>query len=191
MVLSNLYRAAELIRSFKQIAVDQTGGHRRRFYLKEYLQDVILSLRPQLGGTRHPVSLSCPDELVLYSHPGSFAQIITNLVMNSLTHGFEGRDAGHIAIQVSEMPDYIQLRYSDDGSGIAADVLPHIFEPFYTTKRGSGGSGLGLLVIYNIITQSLSGSISCSSTPGQGVLFDIRIPRAAVSGSDEPIAQAA
>jgi signal transduction histidine kinase len=184
MVLANLRRAAELIRSFKQVAVDQTGGKRRKFYLKEYLQEVIRSLSPQLGPTHHSVSLSCPQELLISSNPGDYSQVITNLVMNSLFHGFEGIEAGHIQIVVSEQDDGLLLRYSDDGRGISEEHLPHVFEPFYTTKRGQGGSGLGLHVIYNIVTQGLGGSISCSSTPGQGVVFYIRIPRAAVAVTD-------
>ncbi|MDP3699288.1 MAG: ATP-binding protein [Hylemonella sp.] len=181
MVLSNLQRAAELIRSFKQVAVDQSGGHRRQFYLKEYLQEVLRSLSPQLSHTRHQISLSCPDELQLYGDPGAISQIITNLVMNSLIHGFEGVEAGHMAIEVSGEPGGLLLRYKDDGRGIAEEHLAHIFEPFFTTRRGQGGSGLGLHVIYNIITQGMAGSIQCTSTPGQGVVFDIHIPHAAVT----------
>jgi PAS domain S-box-containing protein len=180
LVLSNLKRAAELIRSFKQVAVDQSGGHRRHFGLKNYLEEVLLSLSPQLNRTRHAISLECPPELDIYGHPGAYSQIITNLVMNSLLHGFESVEAGHVAIQVIEQPEGLLLRYSDDGRGITPEHLPRIFEPFYTTKRGAGGSGLGLHVIYNLITQSLGGSIACESTPGMGVAIEIRVPRSAL-----------
>lgn len=180
LILTNLQRAAELIKSFKQVAVDQSGGHYRRFNLKDYLQEVIRSLSPQFRRTGYDISLSCPDPLFLFGDPGDFSQIITNLVMNSLAHGFEGLDAGHIRIDVGESGADLLLRYSDDGRGIAPEHLSHIFEPFYTTKRGKGGSGLGLHVIYNIVSQGLGGSITCSSTPGQGVLFEIRIPRSAL-----------
>jgi signal transduction histidine kinase len=181
LILANLQRAAELIRSFKQVAVDQSGGHRRKFNLKDYLQEVVRSLSPQYKRTSFEISLSCPDPLFLFSDPGDFSQIITNLVMNSLIHGFEGLEAGHIDIEVSEQGADLLLRYSDDGRGIAPENLPHIFDPFYTTKRGHGGSGLGLHVIYNIVTQGLGGSITCSSTPGHGAVFEVRIPKSALA----------
>lgn len=184
MVLSNLQRAADLIRSFKQVAVDQSGGHQRHFYLKDYLQAVLHSLSPQLGQTSHKVQLECPEKFKLYCKPGDFSQFITNLVMNSLIHGFEGIEKGHILIQVSEQHEGLLLRYADDGRGIAAEHLARIFDPFYTTKRGQGGSGLGLHVTYNIITQGLGGSINCRSTPGQGVVFDIRIPGSVLSSAN-------
>lgn len=176
MVLFNLQRAAELIRSFKQVAVDQSGGQMRRFYVKEYLQEVIRSLTPQIGRTGHAISVVCPEQLKITSLPGDFSQILTNLVMNSVIHGFEGIEAGHIRIEVSEDGGRLLLRYTDDGKGIAPEHLPHIFEPFFTTRRGQGGSGLGLHVVYNIVTQSLGGRIDCASTPGKGVVFEIRIP---------------
>jgi signal transduction histidine kinase len=141
---------------------------------------VLLSLSPQLRSTKHQVSIECPPELELYSHPGAFSQILTNLVMNSLLHGFESMEVGRINIEVKEQADGLLLRYSDDGRGIAPEHLAHVFEPFYTTRRGQGGSGLGLHIIYNIVTQGLGGSISCSSTPGQGVVFEMRIPREAM-----------
>jgi signal transduction histidine kinase len=176
MVLSNLQRAAELIRSFKQVAVDQASAERRQFGLKAYLEEVLISLGPTLKRTRHVVNIECPPELQIYSEPGACSQIITNLVMNSVTHGFEDVEAGHIAIAVSAQPEGLLLRYSDDGRGIAAEHLEKIFDPFFTTKRGAGGSGLGLHIVYNLVTQALGGAIACSSTPGKGVVFEIRIP---------------
>ena len=189
MVLFNLQRAAELIRSFKQVAVDQTGGQLRRFYVKEYLQEVIRSLTPQISRTGHSISMICPEELKITSRPGDFSQIVTNLVMNSLIHGFDGVAAGHIRIAVREEEGMLLLRYTDDGKGIAPEHLPHIFEPFFTTRRGQGGSGLGLHVLYNIVTQGLGGRVSCTSVPGKGVTFEIRIP--APSGEDGPQTEAA
>ena len=121
--------------------------------------------------------LECPPGLQLYANPGAFSQIITNLVMNSLQHGFEGIAAGHIVIRVEEQPEGLLLHYADDGRGIAPQHLAPVFDPFYTTKRGQGGSGLGLHIVYNIVTQNKGGSIECRSTPGQGVAFEIRIPR--------------
>ncbi|MEO8007751.1 MAG: PAS domain S-box protein [Betaproteobacteria bacterium] len=180
MVLSNLRRAADLIGSFKLVAVDQSDGHRRLFNLKSYIEDVLVSLNPHLGRTGHTVRLLCPEALELYGHPGSFSQIVTNLVLNSLRHGFEGKDAGNIAIEVDEKNDGLRLHYSDDGCGIAVEHLDRIFDPFYTTKRGAGGSGLGLHIVYNIVTQGLGGHITVCNNPDKGVSFDLNIPRSAM-----------
>ena len=185
MVLVNLNRASELIRSFKQVAVDQTGGAQRSYCLKDYLQEVLRSLRPQLDRTGHQVRLNCPSDLEIHGRPGDCSQIITNLVMNSLIHGFEGIEAGHILIDVSAQGNQLLLRYSDDGRGIAPDHLPKIFDPFFTTKRGQGGSGLGLHLVYNIVTQSLGGSIRCASTPDRGAVFDICVPLVYAHAQDD------
>ncbi|MDH5204679.1 MAG: PAS domain-containing protein, partial [Hylemonella sp.] len=177
MVMSNLERAAELIRSFKQVAVDQTGGMPRRFYLRDYLQEVVRSLRPELDKTAHQIRISCAAEIELLGRPGDYSQIITNLVMNSLTHGFDGIRAGNIAIVAKRLGRNLVLRYSDDGRGIDGEHLGKIFDPFYTTRRGQGGSGLGLHVLYNIVTQGLNGYVSCVSSPGCGAVFEIEVPQ--------------
>jgi signal transduction histidine kinase len=156
--------------------VDQSSTERRQFKLKPYLEEILLSLSPTLKKTRHQVTIECADELSLHSYPGAYSQIITNLVMNSVTHGFEGIEAGHITITASEQAEGLLLRYSDNGKGIAAEHLDKIFDPFFTTRRGQGGSGLGMHIVYNLVTQTLGGTITCNSTPGQGVVFVIRIP---------------
>ncbi len=176
-LLSNLTRAAELIRSFKQVAVDQSTQERRRFNLKQYIDGVLLSLRPKLKKTHHGVVVECPDELELDSYPGAFSQIITNLVMNSLIHGFEHKEQGAIRIKAYWEDGALVLRYSDDGCGMGEALRSRMFEPFYTTKRGQGASGLGLHIVYNLVNQSLGGSITCESAPGQGTTFVIRIPQ--------------
>ncbi len=176
MVLANLQRAADLVRSFKQVAVDKSSGERRRFALKPYLEEVLRSLGPQLRRTRHEVLLDCPEDLEIDSYPGAYSQIVTNLVFNSLTHGFEGIEQGRIEIEVRRADESLQLRYRDNGRGIAPEHLPKIFDPFFTTKRGVGGSGLGLHVLYNLVTQTLGGTIECRSRPGEGVNFEIDVP---------------
>ena len=176
IILKNLQRGAELIQSFKQVAVDQSSGERRRFSLKSYLDEVLLSLRPQLKKTPHRVEVDCPDNIVLDSFPGAVAQIITNLVTNSLIHGFEGRDDGLIRIDVRQDHDWVELRYRDDGRGIPAEHLARIYDPFFTTKRGAGGSGLGLHIVYNLVAQLLGGTIEAHSTPDTGTEFRIRFP---------------
>lgn len=184
LVLNNLRRAAELISSFKQIAVDQTNGERRRFDLGQYLQEVVRSLQPQLRAGAHQLVLEAPAGLHVTADPGNVAQVVTNLVMNSLIHGFEGRGQGRMRLSLTQQAGVLLLRYEDDGRGITPDHLPRIFEPFFTTRRGQGGSGLGLHIVYNLVTQGMNGSIDCHSYPGQGTVFEIRMPQAG-DASDE------
>ena len=176
ILLGNLQRAAELVHSFKQVAVDQTSDSPRHFKLKEYLDEVLLSLRPQLKKTQHAVNVDCPAELELYSYPGSLSQVITNLVTNSLIHAFGPDEVGTINISARLEGGRVQMKYSDDGRGISAEHLEKIFEPFFTTRRGQGGSGLGMHVVYNIVKQRLGGQIACDSEPGKGTRFTISIP---------------
>jgi signal transduction histidine kinase len=177
LLLSNLTRAADLIKTFKTIAVDRCSETFRRFNLKEYLNEVLFSMRPKLKKTAHTVTLNCPAQLELESDPGALSQIVSNLVMNSITHGFEPGEQGRITLDVQPDSEHVIFTYSDNGKGIAAEHLPHVFEPFFTTTRGQGGSGVGLHVIHKLITQTLHGEITCQSTPGDGATFTIRIPR--------------
>lgn len=176
IILKNLQRGAELIHSFKQVAVDQSSGERRRFALKAYLDEVLLSLRPQLKKTPFTVQVDCPEGVVLDSYPGALAQIITNFVNNSIIHGFAGRDHGTIRIETRQESDWVTLRYADDGVGIPRENQPRVFDPFFTTRRGSGGSGLGLHIVYNLVAQLLGGTIEVASPPGRGTEFTIRFP---------------
>jgi PAS domain S-box-containing protein len=176
-ILSNLNRAAELIQSFKQVAVDQTVEEKRPFGLNHYINEVFISLRPRYKRTDHEISINCPDNLELNSYPGVIMQVITNLVMNSLIHGFDGIEKGHISIEIIERDSKVMIVYSDDGRGMNDEQLAKIFDPFFTTKRGQGGTGLGMHIVYNLVTQTLGGEIECNSTPDQGTVFSIRIPK--------------
>jgi signal transduction histidine kinase len=176
LLLSNLRRAAELVGSFKQVAVDQSSEARRRFKLSEYLEEVLLSLQPRLKETSHTVKLDCAADIELDSYPGVYSQIVSQLLLNSLQHGFEQQEQGQIAIAALREAGELVLRYGDDGRGMSEEEMRHMFEPFYTTKRGQGCSGLGLHIVYNLVTQKLRGRIEASSLPGQGVLFTIRVP---------------
>jgi signal transduction histidine kinase len=176
MILGNLRRAADHIQSFKQVAVDQASGEKRRFKLKEYLDEILLSLHPKLKRTSHTITVNCSDDLEIESYPGAFSQIITNFVLNSLSHGFEHKEHGQIVLDITCQNDTLQIRYSDDGKGISLEERSRIFEPFYTTKRGQGGSGLGLHIVYNLVTHRLNGHIECVSTPSVGTTFILQIP---------------
>ncbi len=176
MILSNLNRAFDLIRSFKQVAVDQTSENRRFFIIKEYINEVMLSLKPQLKKTGHKIVVNCPDGLGIESLPGPFSQIITNLVMNSITHAFPDGTVGEIVIAISVEEGRIRLVFSDNGVGIPKEHLKKIYEPFFTTKRGRGGTGLGLHLVYDIVVRRLGGTIECDSEEGKGTTFTITFP---------------
>ncbi len=187
LIEQNLTRAAELIQSFKRVAVDQTSEERRRFDLLAYLEEVVTSLGPTLRKSRHRVAIACSPGIQMDSFPGALSQVVTNLVMNALTHAFPSDCKGHMVIDVDEMPDdEVEIRFADDGVGIPAENLPKVFEPFFTTRRGSGGSGLGLHIVFNLVTQSLGGRISVDSVPGDGTTFTLRIPRTAANPQAAP-----
>lgn len=184
LIEQNLTRAAELIQSFKRVAVDQTSEERRRFDLLAYLEEVVTSLGPTLRKSRHRVAIACSPGIVMDSFPGALSQVVTNLVMNALTHAFPADSKGHMVIDVDETVDgEVEIRFADDGVGIPTENLPKVFEPFFTTRRGSGGSGLGLHIVFNLVTQSLGGRISVDSVPGDGTTFTLRIPKTAATAS--------
>ena len=177
IIKNNLNRAAGLIRSFKQIAVDQSSEHPRLFDFGLYIGEVLTSLGPKLSKTNFNTVVNCPDNLKIKARPDLFAHIITNFVVNSLTHGFENQSHGAITLCVlPKGTESLVLVYKDDGKGMDAESRKRIYEPFYTTKRGVG-SGLGMHIIFNIVTEQLGGTIECSSSPGQGVRFEIEIPQ--------------
>jgi signal transduction histidine kinase len=176
MVLSNLNRAADLIQSFKQVAVDQSSEEQRTFNLKQYLWENLIPLRPKLQLTPHQVEIKGDDAIALNTYPGALSQIITNLVMNSLIHAYSPEDAGHLVFDFKQEGEQIIFEYADDGKGIPKENLSKIFDPFFTTKRGQGGSGLGLHIVYNLVTQKLNGTIECDSQVGVGTKFIIKLP---------------
>lgn len=176
---SNSQRASELIRSFKQIAVDQSSDKPRQINLKQYLDEILLSMHPKLKKTPHQVVVHCPSEIECWIHAGALAQVITNLIMNSLIHAFDEHKKGTIEINVVEANDTIHLSYSDDGKGLNDEEAKQIFTPFFTTKQNQGGSGLGTYLIHNLITHKLAGSISIKTNPGQGLLYIIDLPKIA------------
>ncbi|UOD31294.1 histidine kinase [Massilia violaceinigra] len=189
LIMNNAYRAAHLIHSFKQIAVDQTSEARRPFGLHEYIEEIVSSLQPKLKKTPIALVLNCPDDIVLDSYPGAFAQVITNLTLNCVEHAFDVDTAGEIMISARLDGEMVELHVKDDGRGIAPDVLDRIFDPFFTTRRGQGGTGLGLNIVYNLVVKQFVGTIAVSSTLGQGTHFTLRIPRVTpVDGAPEGVA---
>lgn len=176
MILANLRRASDLIRSFKQVAVDRSTEEKRVFRLRAYLEQVLLSLRPQLKKTAIVVELECDAELEMDSYPGVWSQIVSNLVLNVLQHAFDPGQAGRVGISAVREPERLRFTFSDNGKGIAPEHLNLIFEPFFTTYRQKGGSGLGLSIVYNLVTQTMGGTIHVASEPGQGTVFSIMVP---------------
>lgn len=173
----NTHRAAELVNSFKQVSVDQSSDTLREFQLASYLHDVILSLNARLKKQNCRLDLRCPDSITLYSDPGAIAQIITNLVMNALLHGLEHATEPLISLNVTEEGEHVAIYFADNGIGMSAENLRQLFDPFYTTKRNIGGSGLGAHIVFNLVTVRLQGDIKVSSEPGKGLQYAIRLPR--------------
>ena len=176
MILANLTRAADLIHSFKEVAVDQSSELKRTFNLKNYLEEILISLTAKLRTTKQKVKVNCDENIVLDSYPGVFSQIVTNLVMNSLIHAYEPNDEGVLILDFQLDGELLVFEYADNGKGITPENLSKIFEPFFTTKRGQGGTGLGLHIIYNLVSQKLQGTIKCQSQLGNGTKFLIKFP---------------
>ena len=178
LMLLNIDRAAQLIQSFKQIAVDQASEERRVFDLGGYIDEVLRSLGVRIKRAAHTVVVDCPADLVVDGYPGALSQVLTNLVMNSIAHGYAPGQQGALRVAVRAVgDDEVELVYADDGRGIPPELHGKVFEPFFTTSRGSGGSGLGLNIVYNIATRKLKGRIALDSGPGRGTAFTLRFPR--------------
>lgn len=176
IIFKNLERAGKLIQSFKQVSADQSSELGRVFNLKKYLKEILLSMHPQLKKCNHHITLTCSDKLTLNGFPGAFSQVVSNLIMNSVIHAYDPGDQGNITITVKVEDRNILLIYTDDGKGMSTPILAKIFDPFFTTKRGHGGTGIGLHIVYNIVTQQFKGTINCESQAGCGTTFRIRLP---------------
>ncbi|MFN6465736.1 MAG: AAA family ATPase [Nostoc sp. DedVER02] len=184
LILRNLNRAGELVQSFKQVAVDQTSLEQRIFVVKQYLQEIVSSLTPKLKQASHTLTVTGDEIVTIDSYPGALAQIFTNLVMNSLNHAYQPHESGQLRIEVKQQGDVydglrqrVVIQYSDDGCGIPPENLNKIFEPFFTTARQQGGSGLGLHIVYNLVTQKLQGTIDVHSEVEKGTLFIVTLPK--------------
>jgi len=172
----NIKRTAELVTSFKRIATDQTTEEKREFNLKQYIDKILLSINNITKKTNLQLSVNCAEDINLNSYPGLFSQIISNLVINSIKHGYDEKEKGNISIEAIQAGNKLTILYKDDGKGISAENITRIFDPFFTTNREFGGTGLGLNVIYNLVTNNLKGSITCNSEEKHGVEFIVEIP---------------
>lgn len=178
LMLLNIERAARLMQSFKQIAVDQASEERRAFDLNDYIHEVLRSLGMRIRRSGHAVRVNCPENLTLDSYPGAISQILTNLVMNSIIHGYDPEKTGRLTIEARCDGDVVELIYADDGKGISEAIQARVFEPFFTTCRDRGGSGLGLNILHILITRTLRGTVRLDSGSGMGTSFTLRFPRA-------------
>lgn len=184
LIQVNAERAAHLVQSFKQVAVDQTSEARREFDLSGYLHEVIASLHPKFKHTQIDVTIDCAEGIRLDSYPGALAQIITNLLVNSLTHAFDAGQPGQVTIRAQQQGGEITLEFADNGKGIAPENLGRVFTPFFTTRRSAGGSGLGLHIVYNIVTGRLGGQLQVESRPNEGTRFTLHFPAVAPLASE-------
>ncbi|HAT51145.1 MAG: CHASE domain-containing protein [Nitrospirae bacterium] len=176
LIQSNLERSAELIRSFKSVAVDQSCESKRGFKVKQCVESTVTTLLHEFKHTQLIIVVSCPDDLEMKSYPGAMTQIILNLLNNSRIHGYPEGSPGKIKLEFSSDHESLLFTYQDDGRGMTDIERQRIYEPFFTTNRDHGGSGLGMHVVYNLVTQTLAGTITCVSSPGEGVLFKIVLP---------------
>jgi signal transduction histidine kinase len=157
--------------------VDQTNEMIRTFSFEQLINEILLSLRPRLKKHKHNIQLDYDPNLIIESKAGPINQILINLIMNSIIHGFENMESGEIQIHAKLLANSkLNIIYKDNGKGIPENLRKRIFDPFVTTKRGQGGSGLGMHLVYNLITQGLNGSISINSTDTEGVEFEIIFP---------------
>ncbi len=180
LILANCQRASQLIAGFKQVAVDRASSERRRVNLGVCIQETLVSLQPKLRPGGYGVSVSCPQDLELDGYPGVLSQILANLVMNALTHAFPDGQPGRMAILVEPVEPtepheggMIRLTFSDDGRGMTEENRARVFEPFFTTRRGQGGSGLGLHIVHNLVVGALKGSIAVDSAENRGTTFTL------------------
>lgn len=185
IIYRNLNRSAELISSFKQVAVDQTSEGNRTFEFTQLMDEILLSLKPKLKKLPHQINLHCSNDLLVKTKAGPINQIMINLIMNSVIHGFEFIEQGQIDIYAELTDDSkMKILYKDNGKGLPEHLRKRIFDPFVTTKRGQGGSGLGMHLVYNLVTQALNGSISVTSEEQKGVEFEIQFPVKKIDAAD-------
>jgi signal transduction histidine kinase len=176
----NVQKAADLVRDFKQVAIDQTADLRRDFDLAKVVEDVLVMVEPSFKHTPFIIDTDLSHGLMMNSYPGALGQVLTNLLMNALLHGFEGAEQGRVTVHCAPLDEeQVELSVTDDGRGMDESVRRRIFDPFFTTKLGTGGSGLGMHIVHSIVTNVLGGQIEVRSSTGQGTQMLMRLPRLA------------
>ena len=182
-LVTNLQRAGELVKSFKQVAVDRSHADRRQFDLRESTDHIVASLRPVLRKSQISLTIDVPAGIIMDSYPGSYWQVLTNLFLNSVIHAFPNGRTGSIMVEArpfhADSDDEVDIFVSDDGVGMSEDIQRRAHDPFFTTRRNEGGTGLGLHIIFNLVTQQLGGRLTFESRLGWGTRFRITIPRVA------------
>jgi signal transduction histidine kinase len=176
-LVANLQRAGRLIQSFRQVAVDRSSDNRRAFDLKLATEQVIASVQSRLLKSQSSLAIEMPPDIIMDSFPGPYGQVLTNLIFNAITHGFTDGPGGHMLIKARRLVmDQVEITFADDGSGIPEDVQRHVFDPFFTTGRGKGSTGLGLYIVHNVVTQQLGGKVTLASAPGKGTTICMTLP---------------
>src|SRR5215831_9591260 len=176
-LVANLQRAGGLVQSFKQVAVDRGSDEQRTFDLRLATEQVIASARPRTTKSQSSLAIEIPSDIIMNSFPGPYGQVLTNLVFNAVTHGFTNGPGGHMLIKARRLGmEQVEITFSDDGSGIPVDVQRHVFDPFFTTRRAQGSTGLGLYIVHNLVTQQLGGKITLASAPGKGTTVCMTLP---------------
>src|SRR5262249_50016632 len=184
-LVANLQRAGELIQSFKQVAVDRSHADRRTFDLKLVTEQIVASVRPGLPKSRASLAIDVPPHITLDSYPGAYGQVLTNLIFNAVTHGFIDGPGGHVLIKARRAGvEQVEVVFSDDGSGMPEEVQRHVFDPFFTTRRAQGSTGLGLYIVHNLVTQQLGGRVTLVSAPGKGTTISMTLPLLAPSQAE-------
>lgn len=176
LLVQSCHRAADLVSSFKQVAVDQTSERRRTFNLLELVENNLATLRPSLKHEKWSIRVDIPPDIVCASYPGPLGQVLVNMIQNTARHAFEGRDGGTVQISAKRVADAVEMVIADDGAGMPPGTLAHIFEPFFTTRLGQGGSGLGLTISRNIVIGLLGGTIQAHSELGVGTTMVLTFP---------------
>jgi len=189
-LVANLERAGELIQAFKQVAVDRSLADRRNFDLRVATEQIVASVTPGLPKPRNPLDLNIPSDVIMDSYPGAYGQVLTNLIFNAVTHGFADRSGGTMLLEATRVGnDLVEVIFSDDGAGISEDSQRHVFDPFFTTRRAKGSTGLGLYIVHNLVTEQLGGRIKLVSVLGKGTSIIMTLPIVA-DGADAPISSA-
>jgi signal transduction histidine kinase len=185
-LVANLQRAGGLIQSFKQVAVDSSSDDRRAFDLKLATEQVTASVRSRLLKSQSSLAIEIPSDIIMDSFPGPYGRVLTNLIFNAVTHGFTDEPGGHMLIKARRLgTEQVEITFADDGSGVPEEVQRHVFDPFFTTRRAQGSTGLGLYIVHNLVTQQLGGKITLTSAPGEGTTICMTLPLLA-PGHAEP-----